>query len=185
MKRDLTFDLMSIGIETSVLLIIYRVVFFNFLGRLTKKLYSTRPWWDYLTTYKGVLTENTQVEVVYITLLANHHLIGSLLMLYAYYYDKPILYAHAAMWELVDDIHDMMCMVFCLWPFHERDLKMICVMGLHHLCGFIIIVPALNTGLYLDRNLQFAGLALLFSGGIGSAILALSRIMDRRIPTEA
>jgi len=183
--KDLTFELIPIIIETSVLFIIYRVVFFNLLGRFLTKLYSTRPWWDYLTTYKGLFTENTQVEVVYITLLANHHVIGGMLMLYAYYYENPILYAHAAMWELVDDINDMMCMLFVMWPFHERDMKMICVMGFHHLCGFVIVVPALITGLYLDRNMQFIGLTLLLAGGVSCVVLAVSRTMDRRSPREA
>jgi len=184
-QKDLTFDLTSIAIETSVLFIIYRVVFFNFLGRIINKIYSTRPWWDYLTTYEGLFTKNTQVEVVYITLLANHHIIGGVFMLYAWYYDIPLIYAHAAMWELVDDINDMMCMVFCFYPFHERDMKMICVMGFHHLFGFVIVVPALTTGLYLDHNLQFIGIALLFAGGVSCVVLALSRTMDRRIPREA
>jgi len=185
MEKDLTFDLMAVVIETSVLFVIYRVIFFKFLGCFLEKLYSTRPWWDYLTTYKGLITENTQVEVVYISLLASHHISGGLLMLYAYYYEKPIFYGHAAMWELVDDINDMMCMLFVLWPFHERDMKMICVMGLHHLCGLVIIIPALTTGLYLDRNIQCMGVALLLNGGVGSVVVALSRTMDRRVPREA
>jgi len=184
-EKDMTFDLPSIIIETAALFIFYRVFFFSFLGRVLWKIYSTRSWWDYLTTYKGLITENTQIEMVYASLLANHHLIGGFLMLYSYYYDKPLLYAHAAMWELVDDINDMMCMIFCLWPFHERDIKMIITMGLHHLCGCIIVIPALTTGMYLDRNLQFIGLALLLAGGVSCTVLATSRTMDRRIPSEA
>jgi len=106
-------------------------------------------------------------------------------MLYAYVHDIPAIYGHAALWELVDDINDLMCMLFLYWPFEERDLKMLVVMGFHHIFGVIIIVPVLTSGLYLDHNLQLIGIALLLAGGVSCLGLVISRTMDRRIPKEA
>jgi len=78
-----------------------------------------------------------------------------------------------------------MSMIFLLWPFHERELKMMFITGCHHLSGIIIIIPVLKTGLYLDRNLQFVGLTLLLAGAISCFFLAVSRTLDRRIASEA
>lgn len=177
--------LRSIAIETAVLFVSYRLLFFILLRVVVKKVLSSRPWWDYLTTYKGLFSENTQVEVVYIILLGSHHILGGLMMIYAIIYDKPVIYAHAAIWELVDDIHDMTCMIALWWPFHKRDIKMITVMGFHHMAGIIIIVPLLISGLYRNVHLQIAGMALLFAGGVSCFGLAISRSMDRRIAIEA
>jgi len=106
-------------------------------------------------------------------------------MLYSWMYAKPTIYGYALLWELVDDINDMVCMSFLWWPFHERDIKMTFVMGFHHLCGVIIIIPALTTGLYMDNNFQCVGLALLLAGGVSCSVLVISRTMDRRIGAEA
>merc|ERR1719411_1778768 len=106
-------------------------------------------------------------------------------MLYAFIVNDPELFAHGAFWELVDDIHDLVCMIFLYWPFEERDMKMLIVMGFHHIFGVIIIVPVLMTGLYLDHNLQLIGIALLLAGGVSCCGLVISRTMDRRIPQEA
>jgi len=175
----------SIAIETAVLFVFYRLVFFTLLRVVIKKFLSTRPWWDYLTTYKGLFSENTQVEVIYVILLGSHHILGGVMMIYAVVYGNPIIYAHAAIWELVDDIHDMTSMVALWWPFHKRDLKMITVMGFHHMSGIIIIIPLLTSGLYLNVHLQIAGLALLLAGGVSCFGLAISRSFDRRIASEA
>jgi len=78
-----------------------------------------------------------------------------------------------------------MSMIFLLWPFHERDLKLMFLTGSHHLSGIIIIVPVLKTGLYLDRNLQFVGLTLLLAGAVSCFFLAVSRTLDRRKASEA
>jgi len=185
MDESLLFDKTDIAIECAVMIIFYRIVFFNFLGAILKWLYSTRPWWPYLASYRGLFVKNTQLEMVYVTVLGIHHIAGGLVMLYAYYYDVPRLYAHACVWELVDDIHDMACMVLVLWPFDERDMKMIFIMGVHHTVGFIIVVPALTTGLYLNPHMQMAGLALLLAGGVSCFSVAGSRTLDRRVPSEA
>jgi len=185
MDESLLFDKTDIAIECAVMIIFYRIVFFNFLGAILKWLYSTRPWWPYLASYRGLFVKNTQLEMVYVTVLGIHHIAGGLVMLYANYYDVPRLYAHACVWELVDDIHDMACMVLVLWPFDERDMKMIFIMGVHHTVGFIIVVPALTTGLYLNPHMQMAGLALLLAGGVSCFSVAGSRTLDRRVPSEA
>merc|ERR1719295_502233 len=129
--------------------------------------------------------KNTQIEIVYISLLGLHHFVGGFAMLYAFLYDSPALFAHAALWELVDDINDLVSMVFLCWPFEVLDPKMIIIMGFHHIFGVIIIVPLLTTGLYLDNNLQLIGIALLLAGGVSCSGLVISRTMDRRIQKEA
>jgi len=181
----MAFTLTSIAIELVILLVIYRTVFFTILKGNLNQLYASRPWWDYLTTYRGLFSKNTQNEIIYISLLGLHHFLGGFAMLYAYLYDSPALFAHAALWELVDDINDLVSMLFLCWPFEELDLKMIVIMGFHHIFGVIIIVPLLITGLYLDHNLQLIGIALLLAGGVSCSGLVVSRTMDRRIPKEA
>jgi len=69
------------------------------------------------------------------------------MMVYGVLFDNPTVYGHAAVWELVDDVNDLTSMIFLLWPFEELDLKMLLVMGFHHIFGVIIIVPFLTTGL--------------------------------------
>jgi len=179
------FTLTSIAIELTILLVIYRTVFFTVLKRKINEFYAARPWWDYLTTYEGLFSKNTQSEVIYFSLLGIHHYLGGFGMLYAYLYDTPALYGHAALWELVDDINDLVSMLFLYWPFEERELKMLVVMGVHHLCGLIIIVPLLITELYLDHHLQLISMALLLAGGGSCSALVMSRTMDRRVPKEA
>jgi len=181
----MAFTLTSIAIELVILLVIYRTVFFTILKGNLNQLYASRPWWDYLTTYRGMFQKNTQIEIIYISLLGLHHFVGGFAMLYAFLYDSPALFAHAALWELVDDINDLVSMVFLCWPFQELDLRMIVIMGFHHIFGVIIIVPLLIKGLYLDHNLQMIGIALLLAGGVSCSGLVVSRTMDRRIQKEA
>jgi len=64
-------------------------------------------------------------------------------------------------------------------------MKMLVVMGIHHIFGVIIIVPVLLTDLYLDQNLQLIGIALLLAGAVSCLGLVISRTMDRRVPMEA
>jgi len=64
-------------------------------------------------------------------------------------------------------------------------VKMLVVMGFHHIFGVIIIVPVLTSGLYMDRNLQLIGIALLLAGAVSCLGLVISRTMDRRVPLEA
>jgi len=85
----------------------------------------------------------------------------------------------------VHDITDFMCMIFLWWPFEELNLKMLVVTGFHHIFGVIIIVPVLTSGLYLDQDLQFIGIALLLAGAVSCLGVVMSRTMDRRVPKEA
>jgi len=181
----MAFTLHSIASEMIILLALYRLIFFIVMKNCIGQIFASRPWWDYLTTYQGLFSKDTQVEVVYVTLLGIHHFIGGFLMLYAYMVESPVLFAHAALLELVDDINDLVSMVFLLWPFEELDMKMLVVMGFHHIFGVIIIVPVITTGLYMDRNLQLIGIALLLAGAVSCLGLVISRTMDRRIPVEA
>jgi len=107
------------------------------------------------------------------------------MMVYGVVYDNPMIYGHAALWELVDDVNDLTSMICLMWPFEEFDLKMLLIMGFHHIFGVIIIVPFLTTDLYLDQNLQLIGIALLLAGAVSCLGLVISRTMDRRIPKEA
>jgi len=79
----MAFTLTSIAIELAILLVIYRVVFFNMLKRSINQVYAARPWWDYLSTYKGLYSKDSQKEVIYLTLIGIHHLLGGFVMLYA------------------------------------------------------------------------------------------------------
>jgi len=106
-------------------------------------------------------------------------------MLYAWYYTEPTLYGHALLWELVDSINDMICMLFLWWPFDDHDIKMIVVIGIHHLTAGIVVVPSLITGVYMDQNLQCIGIALMFAGSVSAALHGISRTMDRRVEKEA
>jgi len=181
----MVFTLSSIAIETAVLFVIYRVIFYTLLKHGLRKLFSSRPWWDYLLTYEGVYNKNAQVELVFVSLLTIHHFIAGFMLLFGIIYDNPILIGHAFIWELVHEINDMICMICLFWPFHERNLKMIFIVGVHHLAGIIIIVPVLTSNLYLDRHLQVAGLSLLLAGAVQCFLLAVSRTIDRRIASEA
>jgi len=122
--------------------------------------------------------------VIYLTLIAVHHLLGGFVLLYAYLYDNASLCGHAAMWELADDIHDLICLLFLYWPFEVRELKIIVFTGFHHIVGVIIIVPVLTQGLYLDQNLQLIAIALLLAGGVSCCAVIITRTMDRRVPKE-
>jgi len=181
----MAFTLISIAIELAVLLVIYRVLFFTVLKGLLFQLFEKQSWWEYLTTYEGLFSKSTQIEVVYVSLLALHHLIGGLMMVYGVLYDNPMMFGHAALWELVDDVNDLTSMAFLVWPFEEFDFKMLAIMGFHHIFGVIIIVPVLTSELYLDQDLQFIGIALLLAGAVSCFGLVISRTMDRRIPKEA
>jgi len=87
----MAFTLISIAIELSVLLLLYRVLFFTVLKGFLLKLFEQQSWWEYLTTYEGIFTKNTQVEVVYISLNGLHHLIGGLMMVYGVLFNNPIV----------------------------------------------------------------------------------------------
>jgi len=93
----MAFTLVSIAIEMAILLVLYHVIFFMVLKHNIKELFASRPWWEYLTTYKGLFSKDTQVEVVYVTILTVHHFIGGFAMLYGYIMDNPTLFAHGAM----------------------------------------------------------------------------------------
>jgi len=181
----MAFTLVSIVIELAVLLVFYRVLFFTVLKSFLWKLFSKQSWWEYLTTYEGLFSKNTQIEVVYVSLLGIHHLIGGLMMVYGVFYDSPMIFGHAALWELVDDVNDLTSMIFLVWPFEEFDFKMLAIMGFHHIFGVIIIVPVLTTELFLDQDLQLIGIALLLAGAVSCLGLVISRTMDRRVPKEA
>jgi len=107
------------------------------------------------------------------------------MMVYGILYQNPTIWGHAALWELVHDINDFMCMAFLWWPFNNLNLKMLVVTGFHHIFGVIIVVPILTTGMYLDQDLQFIGVALLLAGAVSCIGLVMSRTMDRRVPKEA
>jgi len=181
----MAFTYISIAIEVALLFLIYRTLFFIVLKRAFKQLYEKQTWWDYLTTFEGTFVKDTQIEIVYVTLLGLHHSTGGFLMLYGVLYDNPVVWCHGALWELVDDIHDLMCISFLWWPFEEFDLPKLVVMGAHHMFGMIIIVPVLTSELYLDRDLQYIGIALLLAGSVSCIGLVISRTMDRRVPKEA
>jgi len=181
----MAFTLISIAIELAVLSLIYRILLFTAVKRSIDQVFQKQTWWDYLTTYEGIINKDTQVEIVYVALLTIHHFIGGFMMVYAVFYQNPTIWGHAALWELVHDINDIMAMTLLWWPFKELDLKTFSVTAFHHIFGWIIIIPILTTELYLDHDLQFIGVALLFAGAVSCLGLVMSRTMDRRVAKEA
>jgi len=140
--------------------------------------------WDYLKTYNGLVTKDVQVEIVYMTILGVHHIIGGLFMLYGYLYDNPTAFAHGALIEVVDGIHDTISMVTLSWPFVTVDPQFMSIMIIHHLFGILMAPPLIVYGYHADPNLQMVGVCLLLAGGFTASFVALSRTMDRRIARE-
>jgi len=181
---EMKFTFSTVALEVAVLLVIYRVVFFVWLKRALTELYSRQKFWDYLKTYNGLVTKDVQVEIVYMSILGAHHITGGLFMLYGYVYDNPTAFAHGALFEVVDGIHDTISMVSLSWPFVTVDPQFMSIMIIHHLFSILMAPPVIVYGYHSDPNLQMIGVCLLLAGGFTASFVALSRTMDRRVARE-
>lgn len=72
-----------------------------------------------------------------------------------------------------------------LWPFDDRDPKLLQMMIPHHLCALIITLPAICNGMHEMEDAQLIGASLLLAGGMTDAIVCLTRTRDRRDPVQA
>lgn len=172
--------------ETAILIVVYRVLFFIMLKPVVKHLYKrNKSTWQYMTTYKGICHKNVHVEVVYLTILSIHHIIGGGMMLYGWKTSNPALWAQGAIVDLADAIHDTVLMIAPLWPFDDRDPKLLQMMIPHHLCALVITLPAICNGMHEMEDAQLIGASLLLAGGMTDAIVCLTRTRDRRDPVQA
>lgn len=167
----------------------YHVVGFRIMRKVFESLYSTCSWWPYLKTYKGLICRDVQKEVVYISIVCLHHLVGGGLMAYGSMANAPHCFVAGAVVGLFDDFHDSLCMLLPAWPFggdgEKRDVKLVTLLLIHHTAAIVCTFPALLSGLYLSPHVQAVGAWLLLAGGCSHATLALSRTCNRTIPSEA
>jgi len=165
----------------------YHVVGFRWFRGAVQRAYSQRPWWSYLTTYKGLLCQDVQTEIQYISVVCLHHVLGGGLMAYGTWSGSPACWAAGALVGCFDDIHDSVCMLLPAWPFAggERDVKFVVLLLVHHTAALACTIPAICTGLHANPHVQSIGAWLLLAGGISHATLAMSRTCNRRVPAEA
>lgn len=179
----------GILIETAVLIIIYRIVFFKLLGGALQGVMPERGdsslrFWKRLSAenpkpIKGIFHPDAQREFHYCFILAVHHLIGGGLMGYGVLYNNPTIWAQGAIIDLVDAVHDSALMVIPQWPFEDRNPKLMVLVLPHHLSSIIITVPSIVFGLHMNKDVQMIGACLLLAGGIGLGVLCFCRTMDR------
>lgn len=180
--------LWGIGAATAGFIVAEQVLLFRGLRRGLHSVYSKQPWWDYLTTYKGLFCQDVQKEVQYTTILGVHHAIGGYLMLHGSWYQRPEFWAAGAVIELADDIHDSALMLLKKWPFGgggKSDVKLTALMLTHHSAGIACVVPTLLNGLHSHPRVQKLGAALLSAGAVSLAVLTGSRTCNRTKVKEA
>lgn len=175
----------GIAAETVIGIILYHLIFFQLLKRLLLSWHSSRPYWSYLLTYKGLFHSNVQIEIVYVQLLAIHHLIGGSMMLYGWYVGDAAWFAQGALFDLFDAVHDTFAMCVPSWPFEDRNKKLMTLMIPHHAFSFLICWPVIMSGLHQDPNCQLVGVSLLFAGGVSCSSLGYARTLRRYSHTEA
>jgi len=166
----------------------YHVAGFRLVRSAVLGYYSSRPWWNYLTTYKGLLCQDVQKEIQYISIVGLHHIIGGGLMAYGTYASAPAFWAAGALVGCFDDIHDSVCMLLPAWPFGgegKRDMKFISIMLIHHTAAVVCTLPTICSGFHANPHVQSIGAWLLFAGGVSHGTLAMSRTCNRRVPAEA
>jgi len=166
---------------------LYHILGFRLLRSALLKTYSQRSWWTYLKTYKGMLCEDVQTELQYISIVALHHILGGGLMAYGMCFGSPSAWAAGALIGCLDDVHDSICMLLPAWPFggDKRDFKFITIMLIHHSAAIMSTLPVLCTGFHANPHIQSIGAWLLLAGGISHCTLALSRTCNRNVASEA
>lgn len=174
---------------TAVGTIVYHVLGFRLMKACLKKVYSRCSWWEYLSTYPGLICKDTQKEVLYTSILAVHHIFGGGLMAYGSATGSSTAFIAGALVSMMDDVHDTICMLLPAWPFggagEKRDVKLCTILLIHHSAAMLITVPGICMGLASNVHAQRIGAALLLAGGVSHAVLSVSRTRDRRNPMQA
>lgn len=169
--------------------VLYHVLGFRLFRGYVEGLYSQRSWWSYLKTYKGILCQDVQKEIQYLSIVGCHHIVGGGLMAYGTSFHAPHVWAAGALVGLFDDVHDTVCMLLPAWPFggagEKRDVKLITLLLIHHFAAIVCTVPAILSGLHTNHHVQAIGAWLLLAGGISHFTLVGSRTCNRRVPAEA
>lgn len=168
--------------------IVYHIVCFRLFRALITHLYSKCSWWEYLTTYKGILCPDVQKEIQYTTILGIHHILGGGMMAYGAAYAAPPVWTLGALVSMIDDVHDVLCIILPAWPFGGpggRDVKLCTVLLIHHVAAILGTFPAICAGLGTNVHVQSVGAALLLAGGCSHVVLTTSRTRNRKIPREA
>lgn len=176
--------------EILVMLLIYRFLFFVLLRNGLESQFSKASWWDYLRTFRGLFCQDVQKEIVYLTILGLHHLLGGGLMLAGWIYNSDALWLQGFLVEVVDDLHDTGLMFIPAWPFagapgEKRDMKIVSLMTIHHVCGLALLVPVILAGLFRNPYVQTCGWALLLAGGVSCIVLSVNRTINRNTPIGA
>lgn len=178
--------LKGILMETAILIVLYRIVFFMGVKPALEYMYkSNKKTWDYMLTFKGMFHPNVQIEVVYLSILSVHHIIGGAMMVYGVVYERPDIWIQGAIFDLVDAVHDTFLMILPAWPFSDRNPQLLMLLIPHHAFSFVITVPAIVSGLGHDTDAQTIGACLLAAGGISAGALCFTRTCDRRDPAQA
>jgi hypothetical protein len=169
--------------------LVYHVLGFWLLKGFLQKVYSRFSWWDYLATYPGLICKDTQKEILYISILAIHHIFGGGLMAYGSVTGSTTTFIAGTLVSLMDDVHDTLCMLLPAWPFggagEKRDVKLCTFLLIHHSAAMLITFPAICMGLATNLHVQRIGSALLLAGGFSHATITVSRTRDRRNPVQA
>jgi len=176
------------GASTAGCIVAEQLLLFRVLRKAIHRVYSRQPWWEYLTTYRGIFCQDVQKEVQYCSILAVHHLFGGYLMLHGLRHQQPEFWAAGAIVEMSDDIHDCALMFLNKWPFGdgaEKDLKLVAIMTVHHLASITCFVPTLLNGLHANPRVQKLGAALLSAGGVSLVAIVASRTRNRKNAAHA
>lgn len=165
----------------------YHFVGFRLWRRQIENYYSKKPWWSYLTTYKGIFCQDVQKEIQYLSIAGLHHIVGGGFMAYGTYTKQAHVWAAGALIGLFDDIHDTVCMILPAWPYADdgkRDVKFISLMLMHHFAAIASTIPTILSGMHSNTHCQAVGAWLLLAGGISHGTLICSRTCNRKVPAE-
>jgi hypothetical protein len=169
--------------------IAFHVIGFQWWRGVLQRAYRQQQWWVYLKTYTGLFCSDVQKEVLYLSIVGCHHIIGGCLMAYGTFSGRPQVWACGALFGTFDDIHDTFCMLLPAWPFggqgEKRDVKLMVLLLLHHFAAILITFPTIVSGMHTNPHVQAIGAWLLLAGGISHGTLVMSRTCDRRVPVEA
>jgi len=176
----------GLSVTVALFLALYHVMGFRILKSTLHGIYSRCSWWPYLTTYQGMFSKDVQIEVIYTSILAIHHILGGACMAYGSYTGSNPTFIVGALISLVDDINDLLSMYFKTFPFQGgADPKLMIVLGIHHVAAALATVPAITSGATANPHIQQIGTSLLLAGGFSHLTLSLSRTRNRQDPSQA
>jgi len=167
----------------------FHVLGFRWWRSIMHQTLSKRTWWVYLKTYTGLFCKDTQKEVLYLSIVGCHHIIGGGVMAYGAWTARPQVWAIGALIGVFDDVHDTICMLLPAWPFggqgEKRDVKLMTLLLIHHFAAIMITFPTIVSGMHSNPHVQAIGAWLLLAGGVSHWTLVMSRTCNRNVPAEA